>query len=77
MTNVGFVPLFVVRPEEGGLALVAVDALGVVLAVQANAAALEVAMDVQGEAFLVDFRVVLALVAVREAVAGWKNCWCI
>ena len=47
----------------------AVDALGVVLALLADAAALVVEVDVEGEGVGVDLLVVLALVRVAVAVA--------
>ena len=56
-------------PVEGVDALVAVDAPGVVLALLADAAALVVEVDVEGERGGVDLLVVLALVRVAVAVA--------
>lgn len=51
-------------------ALVAVGSFGVVLAVLANATAIVVSMDVQGEALAVDLLIVFALVAVAMTIAG-------
>lgn len=70
LADVAIAPHFAVRPVERALALVAVDALGVVLAVLADAAALVVTVDVQREALLVDLLRVDALVRVAVAVAG-------
>lgn len=73
LAHVRVVQHLVVRPEEARLALVAVDALGVMLAVLADAAALVHAVDVDGEALSVHFFVENALVCVAVAVAGWKE----
>lgn len=53
--------------------MIAVDALGVVLAVLANTTTLIVTVDVEGKVFVVDLLVVLALVRVTETVTSWLN----
>lgn len=70
LADIRVVQLLVVRPVEACFALVAVDALGVVLAVLADAAALVHAVDVDRKAFAVHFFVENALVCVAVAVAG-------
>lgn len=70
MADIGLVPILSVWSIEGGFAIVAVDALRVVLAVLADAASLVVAVDVQGQALRVDVRIVRTLTGVVETVAG-------
>lgn len=68
MANIGGIECLVGRSVKLGLAVVAVDTLGIVLAVLTDTATLVVAVDVEGKVLLVDFRLVDALVRVTEAV---------
>lgn len=73
LANIGFVPVLVIGAVEARLAFVAVDALSVVPAAPADPSSFVPPMDVQGQAFGVHFRIILALVRVLETVADWKR----
>lgn len=68
--DIRLVPEFATWTIVFCLALVAVGTFGVVLAVLANATAVVVSMNVQGEALAVDLLIVFALVAVAVTIAG-------
>lgn len=70
MTNIDFIPMFPPRPVECRPALVAVDALCVVLTVLADTTTLVAAVDVQGKVLLIDVRVKLTLSCMVVAVAS-------
>lgn len=70
LTHIRLVPLVVVRPVESVLALVTVDALGMVLAIFTLSTALKVSMDVQRQPLLVYRLVVHTLLCVAETVAS-------
>lgn len=74
MTHVGRVEKLIPRPVEIGLAAVAIDALGVVPAILADATALVITVNVQRQVLLVDFRIVDALVRMPEAITACKIC---
>jgi len=70
LADVGGVERFVVGSVEARLTLVAVDSLRVVAAVETDAAALVVAMDIQGSAGALHFGVELAFVRVAETITS-------
>ena len=70
LADVGVIEENAVRPIKSRFAPVAVDALGVVPALLADAAALVPSVNVQRLLSCVHLRVVLALVTVPEAVAS-------
>lgn len=70
LTHIRLVPLVVVWPVESVLALVTVDALGMVLAIFTLSTALKVSMDVQRQPLLVYRLVVHTLLCVSETVAS-------
>jgi len=69
-TNVSGIERHSVGPIESVFAEVAVDAPGVMLAIEADSTALVVAVDVEGGPVAVDFRVVHAVVRMPETVAS-------
>lgn len=70
LTHVGCIQWLVPWSVEFRLAEMAVDALGVVLAVLTDTTAFVIAVNVQRQVLLVGFRIVGAFVRVAEAVAG-------
>lgn len=70
LADAGVIEENAIRPVKPRFAPVAVDSLGVVPALLADAAALVASVNVQRLLALVHLRVVLALVAVPKAVAS-------
>lgn len=68
LADVSSIERLILWSVEFGLAVVAVDTLGVVLAVLADTTALVVSVNVEGKMFVVDFLDVIALVRVTKTV---------
>lgn len=75
VADVGGVESLVVRSVESRLTFVAVDALRVVTAVLADAAAFVIAVDVQRLTPLLHFVVEFALLRVTETMTGFAVEW--
>lgn len=69
LANVRGVEMLVPRSVESGLATIAIDSFGIVLAILTDTASLVVAVYVEGRVFLVDLGVVSTHVRVAETVA--------
>lgn len=72
MTYVSRVERFVTWSVKPRLATVAIDTLGVVLAILTYTTALVITVNVQRQVLLVHFWIIDALVRVSETVAGCK-----
>lgn len=73
LTNINLVPSFSVRPVEGGLTFIAVDAFSVVLTILADPTAFVPPVDIQRLMLLVDFSIVLAFRGVVVAVTSYTT----
>lgn len=73
MADVGVIPGLVVGTIKARLAFVAVYAFGVVLAVATDPTSVINSMNVQTELLLIHFLIIVAVVSVSKAVAGFAD----